>query len=80
MTDEQKKSARKRILQGFRAYVNQPHKKTSLKWLEGMIRSGLQSGLSIEDARAQIIHVQPIGAMSWERYRELEKMLGNLPV
>lgn len=68
------------VLQSFRTYVNQPHKKTSLKWLEGMIGYALQSGLSIGEVGAQMIHVQPIDDMSQGRYRELEKMLGNLPV
>jgi len=79
LTDEQKKSARKMVLQSFRTRVRQPHKKTSPRWLEGIIKYALQSGLSIEDVRAQMIHVQPTDDMSWERYRELQKMLDDFP-
>jgi len=67
------------VLQSLRAHVNQPHKKTSPGWIEGIIKYALQSGLSIDDVRAQMIHVQPTDDISWKRYQELQKMLDDFP-
>lgn len=80
MADEdRKKSARRMIVQSFRTWVNQSHKRTSLRWLEGMIKYVLDSGLSIEEVRTQMIYVEPTDDMSSERYRELQKMLDDFP-
>jgi hypothetical protein len=76
---EPQERVRKTLIGSFRAFVNQPQKKVSVKWVRSKINEALR-WLSAEQVRSLIVLVQPRDdVQSQTRYAELQKVLDDLP-